>query len=191
LKKKWSEDKKGKMKAKERIEKYGIEAYIKMLGKETVKKRGGKAALIKFYKKKYPKAPIKVVTKTGKKISKSMRKYWNIVKKIAEGHKISIEEARKIYKEQSKKGKIRLVKKGRGYQLYLKGEYEYKGEKKTEFQKKLQICESYSHFHKKKSYNKMLTECVHAAQGILGGYNWELVRIIKTKWIRFYGYKKR
>jgi hypothetical protein len=187
------------MRTKERIEKYGIRAYIKMLGAKKVKERGGETALISFYKKKYPKAKLGKVIKPSRQ-SISMKNYWYKIKQIAAGHKIPIKKARKIFKKERKEGEIRLVKKGRGYQLYLKGIYEYiekvkpkerrKERRKIKHKKIKKIrktVESYSKLHKTKTYNRCLNEAINDARLILGGSNWNLVKILKIKWIRFYG----
>jgi hypothetical protein len=169
-----------------------------MLGAKKVKERGGETALISYYKKKYPKAKLGKVIKPSRQ-SISMKNYWYKIKQIAAGHKIPIKKARKIFKKERKEGEIRLVKKGKGYQMYLKGVYECKEKVKPKkrrvkrgvIHKKTIVTrrtvESYSKLHKTKTYNKCLNEAINNARAILGGSNWNLVKILKLKWLRFYG----
>ena len=81
-------------KASARIEKYGVEAYVKMLGKTAIKKRGGKAKLLKYYTEKYPEAPLTLEPKAPY-ISRSQKSYWQDVKSLAKARDISIKKVRK------------------------------------------------------------------------------------------------
>ena len=172
------------MKAKERIERYGIERYINMLGKETVRKRGGAKILFEYYSKKYPKTPF-IIPEPISRISKAQKDYWKKIKQIAKDHGISIKQARGIFKRERRKGKIKLIKQGEGYQLYILGIF------KDEKIKQISLpTEGFSYVRPKKDYKKSFEECIRFAQAILGGSNWKLIKILKKEWIRFYGRKR-
>jgi hypothetical protein len=59
-------------KASERIKKYGVKAFVKMLGETAIKKRGGRARLLKYYTEKYPSAPLTLEPKAPY-ISRTMK----------------------------------------------------------------------------------------------------------------------
>lgn len=185
-------------KAAERIKKYGVEAFVKMLGEKATKARGGKARLLKYYTEKYPAAPLRITAKAPY-ISKHMRAYWDDVKAIGEGHEISISEARKLLKKEKQgdknvRVKVMLIKKGKSWQLVVKGEY--KNDKTGE----IAIEEGSSYLKpSKESYEEAFDECIQSALNKLGGAmfgdgyadmeesDWTLIKVIKETWIRFYG----
>lgn len=171
------------MRAKERIEKYGIEAFLKSLGKEAVKKRGGYRALLKFYTGKYVRAPLKVEPPTKGRVSRQMKAYWKDVKLIMEGRKKGVTETRKVMKKEGK-GKdvtLRVIKEGEGWQLTILGKFK---DEKTGSEEN---AEGFSYVHAKKNYDECLNECIRMAQGFLGGSNWKLVKVLKYHWNRYYG----
>jgi len=185
-------------KASERIKKYGVEAFVKMLGEVAIKKRGGKARLLKYYTAKYPTAPLRIEAKAPY-ISRTMRSYWKDVKLIAEGHEVSIKEAREILKREKEddrrvRVKVMVIKKGKSWQLVVKGEYKNKETSET-------TIEEGASFLKKSrdEYDEAFEECIKDALNRLGnaiygdGYadiedsDWELVKVLKETWIRYYG----
>jgi len=177
------------MKAKERILKYGIEAYIKMRGLKP------SSSLYSFYKEKYPTAPV-AIPATHPETSARQKRYWQKVKKIAEGHGISVKQARKVFKGERKEGRIKLVKGGSGYQLYMRGIYE--DDKSGEIdvttgkviKKDRTEADGYSYVRATKDYDLALKECIRYAQATLGGSNWLLIKILHKEWYRFYGYER-
>lgn len=190
------------MKAKERIERYGISAYLKMRGLKFTPSH------IKFYIEKYEKALIKVEPPSKGRISRRMLSYWKDVKLIMKGRKWGVTETRKVMKKEGagKDVTLRVIKKGEGWQLLLWGDYENPKVKKElieyawkhkinvdEYLKKekslwrAENVESYSYVHSEKDYNECLNECIRMAQGFLGGSNWELIKVLKYHWNRYYG----
>ena len=185
-------------KAAERIQKYGVEAFVKMLGKKAIKARGGRARLLKYYTEKYPTASLKITPKAPY-ISRHMEEYWKDVKAIKEGHEISITEARKLLKREKQgdrraRVKVMVTKKGKSWQLLVKGEYknDKTGEIATE--------EGASFLHKsREAYEAAFEECIKDALNKLGGAifgdgyadiedsDWTLIKVIKETWLRYYG----
>ena len=185
-------------KAAERIQKYGVEAFVKMLGKKAIKARGGRARLLKYYTEKYPTAPLKITPKAPY-ISRHMEEYWKDVKAIKEGHEISITEARKLLKREKQgdrraRVKVMVTKKGKSWQLLVKGEYknDKTGEIATE--------EGASFLHaSREAYEEAFEECIKDALNKLGGAifgdgyadiedsDWALIKVIKETWLRYYG----
>lgn len=190
------------MKAKERIIKYGIAAYRQMVG------AGAKP--VSYYKSKYPEAPVKLPVKAPE-ISRRQLKYWKGIKNIAKGHKTTIQKARAIYKRERSKGDgLRLVRRGSGWQLWMLGLYRNtKIEAAPQLQTKLfgkrfgklfgingktellEKMDGWSYLRNYKNHAESLNECIRDAQGGLGGSNWELVKVLKEKWYRFYGVEKK
>ena len=113
-------------KASERIKKYGVEAFVKMLGQTAIKKRGGKAKLLKYYTEKYPTAPISVEP-SAPYTSRSQRSYWKDVKSLSEARDIPIKQTRKLLKglKTDRNVQVRVIKQGEGWQLVMLGLYEY------------------------------------------------------------------
>lgn len=189
------------MRAKERIERYGIEAFLKSLGKEVVKKRGGHKALLKFYTEKYIGVPVKLEPTTKGRVSRQMKSYWKDVKLIVTGRGKGIVETRKLMKREGagKDVTLRVIKAGEGWQLTMLGLYhneksDYMGTLETgfigtSFEPDLE-AEGFSYVHKEKEYDECLNECIRMAQGFLGGSNWKLVKVISYQWNRYYGREK-
>lgn len=203
-------------KAAERIKKYGVEAFIKMLGKTAIKKRGGMARLLKYYTTKYPSAPLTLEPKAPY-ISRSMRSYWKDVKALSEERNIPIKETRKLLKrlKTDKNVQVRVIKSGEGWQLIMLGLYELKEKGKQtqlEYFREIGIERpdleeqakclpgtqremlGYSKAHRVETndecYDEALGECIRYAQGELGGSGWLLIKILKETWIRYYGREK-
>jgi hypothetical protein len=44
--------------------------------------------------------------------------------------------------------------------------------------------------HEEQDYDECLGECIREAQAVLGGSGWELVKVLKETWIRYYGREK-
>lgn len=178
-------------KAAARIQKYGVKAFVKMLGETARKKRGGTAKLIKYYTAKYPSAPITLEPKAPY-ISRSQRSYWRDVKSLAEARDMSIRETRKLLKrlKTGRNVQVRVIKSGEGWQLIMLGVYENRDKDDINF-KRQQTEEGHSYIHYEEdfseSYDEALEECIREAQAKLGGSGWELIKILKETWIRYYG----
>jgi len=184
-------------KASERIKKYGVEAFVKMLGKVAIKKRGGKARLLKYYTAKYPVAPLRIEAKAPY-ISRTMRSYWKDVKLLAKARDITPGKSRGILKrlKTAKNVQVRVIKQGTGWQLIMVGLYEHK-EKDNEplnepYDREEQIGYSYMCYEDNFNdcYDDALDECIRDAQARLGGSGWFLVKVIKETWVRYYGREK-
>ena len=171
------------MRAKERIVKYGVKAFLKSLGKEAIKKRGGYRRLLKFYTGKYVQAPLEVEPPTKGRISGQMRAYWKDVKRIVEGRKLGIVKARKLMKKEGvgKDVKLRVIKTGEGWQLTLKAAFR---DEKTGAE---EDAEGFSRLHKERNYDECFDECVRFCQAFLGGSNWNLIGVYSYKWNRYFG----
>jgi len=76
-------------KAAARIKKYGVEAFVEMLGEKAIKARGGRARLLKYYTVKYPSALLRIEPKAPY-ISRTQRSYWKDVKSLSEARDIPI-----------------------------------------------------------------------------------------------------
>jgi hypothetical protein len=178
-----------------RIQKYGVEALVKSFGAKAIKARGGRARLLKYYTKKYPKAPLTLEPKAAR-TSRSMKSYWRDVKLVAKGHDITDKQARKILKRE-RKGKdvrIQITKTGKGWQLYILGEF-----KNTETGE-VAIAEGFScSYPNRNSPEEALNDCIKSALNSLAGSkfedsyadiedsDWFLVKLLKKRWNRFYG----
>ena len=202
-------------KAAERIKRYGVKAFVKMLGATARKKRGGTTRLTKYYTAKYPSAPLSIKP-TAPYISRSQRSYWHDVKSLAEARKIPIKSSRKILKrlKTAKNVQVRVIKHGEGFQLVMLGLYELKEEeegestqseleyfkeigiKRPDLEEQLKRVSSignqqeatgHSYVHKDQDYNGCLGECIAEAQAVLGGSGWQLIKVLKETWIRYYG----
>ena len=183
-------------KAAARIKKYGVEAFIKMLGKKAIKARGGRARLLKYYTEKYPTAPITLEPKAPS-ISYHMKSYWRDIKMVAEGHGITDKQARKILKRERKDRDVRvhITKTVDGWQLYILGKF-----KNTETGE-IAKAEGFSCLYKNREgkHEEALNECIKSALNSLEGSkfedsyadiedsDWVLVEILKERWNRFYG----
>jgi hypothetical protein len=182
-------------KAAARIQKYGVEAFVKMLGEKAIKARGGRARLLKYYTEKYPEAPLTLEPKAPS-ISERMKSYWRDVKLIAEGHGITDKEARKILKREKEDRDVRvqITKTVKGWQLYILGEF-----KNTETAETA-TAEGFSRLYDNRdNHEEALNECIKSALNSLGGAmfgdgyadiedsDWFLVEILKERWNRFYG----
>ena len=185
-------------KAAERIQKYGVEAFVKMLGEKAIKARGGRARLLKYYAEKYPSALLKITPKAPY-ISRSQLSYWKDVKKLSEAKGLSIKKTRTLLKrlKTAKNVQVRVIKSGEGWQLVMLGIYkniETKEEAKEEGHSNLHYGEDINIF-----YEEALNECIREALNTLGGAmfgdgyadiedsNWFLLKILKETWIRYYG----
>lgn len=179
------------MKAKERIERYGIAAYIKMRGIKP------SPQWKYFYKAKYPEAPVELDI-THPEISKRQKRYWQKVKALSKGRDMSIKEARTFFKGERKEGRIRLIKQGEGYQLYMNGLYENEKTGEIDLESgKVKVgtrdraeAEGWSKVRKQKMLEASFNECVRYAQATLGGSNWKIVKVLKKEWYRFIGREK-
>jgi len=181
-------------KGKPRVFKYGMKAYAKMRGFT------GKRALkeVERLKKLYPTAPVSLEPKAPHR-SRTMRSYWEDVKLIVKGHETSIKEARKILKREKEgdrrvRVKVMVIKKGKSWQLMVKGAYKNKETSETA------IEEGASYLKKSRDeYEEAFEECIKDALNRLGsaifgdGYadiedsDWELTKVLKKTWIRYYG----
>jgi len=183
--------------ASERIKKYGVEAFIKMLGEAAIKKRGGRSRLLKFYTAKYPEAPLRIEAKAPY-ISRTMRSYWKDVKLLAKARDITPGKSRGILKrlKTSKNVQVRVIKQGEGWQLIMVGLYEHKEKDnellKAPYDREEQKGYSYMCYEDNFNdcYDDALDECIRDAQAQLGGSGWILVKIIKETWVRYYGREK-
>lgn len=166
------------MKAKERIMRYGVAAYLKMRGLKKT------PSLFKYYTEKYIGAPLEIKPPSEGRISRHMKSYWRDVKDVVKGRKWGIKKTRKVMKREAK-GKdvsLRITRSGEGWQLVILGEFK---EEKTD---EIKEAEGWSYTHAKQDYAQCLDECIRAAQHYtLGGSNWKLVRVLKSQWNRFYG----
>ena len=178
-------------KAAARIKKYGVEAFIKMLGKKAIKARGGRARLLKYYTAKYPTAPLTLEPKAPY-ISRSQRSYWKDVKALAKARDMPIKQTRKLLKrlKTAKNVQVRVIKSGEGFQLIMLGLYENTDKEDISF-KQREESEGHSYIHYEEdfheSYDEALGECIRESQAKLGGSGWEMVKILKETWIRYYG----
>lgn len=182
-------------KAAARVKKYGVEAFVKMLGKKAIKARGGRARLLKYYTAKYPTAPFTLEPKAPY-ISHHMKSYWRDVKLIAEGHEVNIKEARKILKHERKDRNVRvhITKTVDGWQLYILGVF-----KNTETGETAKAEGFSCLYDTRNKYEEALNECIKSALNSLGGAkfedsyadiedsDWFLIEILKERWNRFYG----
>ena len=177
-------------KASERIKAYGVEAYIKMLGQKAIKKRGGKAKLLKYYTEKYPEASISIEPKAPY-ISRSQKSYWKDVKSLAGVRDISIKKTRKLLKglKIAKNVQVRVIKSGEGWQLIMLGLYENTDKENIHYWNR-EKAEGHSYVHEEQNYNESLEECIREAQATLGGSGWQLIKVLKETWIRYYGREK-
>jgi hypothetical protein len=183
-------------KAAARIKKYGVEAFVKMLGEKAIKARGGRARLLKYYTAKYPEAPLTLEPK-AKHISQHMKSYWRDVKAIAEGHDVNIFKARKILKRErsGRDVRVHITQTGKGWQLYILGKF--KNAETLETATAEGFSRSYP--NREGKHEEALDECIKSALNSLGGSkfedgyadiednDWFLVEILKERWNRFYG----
>lgn len=189
-------------KARARIKKYGVEAFVKMLGKTAIKKRGGKAKLLKYYTEKYPEAPLRIAPKAPY-ISRTQKSYWKDVKSLSEARNMNIKDTRKLLKrlKTGKNVQVRVIKYGDGWQLVMLGIYI---RTKKDFKKLNAPYEEaeeigHSYVHEEQDYDECKKECTEEALNSLGGSifgdgyaseessDWELKKILKETWIRYYG----
>lgn len=181
-------------KAAERIQAYGVKAFVKMLGKTAIKKRGGYKRLIEYYTAKYPTAPFELVPKAPY-ISRTQKSYWKDVKALSKARKMAIKESRKILKKlkTAKNVQVRVIKEGEGWQLVMLGLYERqeKDGEKLEPPYIREEAEGHSYVSRyedfQECYDDALEECINDAQAQLGGSGWILIKILKETWIRYYG----
>lgn len=182
-------------KAAERIQAYGVKAFVEMLGAAAREKRGGRKRLIEYYRTKYPTAPYEIAPKAPY-ISRSQKSYWRDVKSLAEERNIPIKESRKLLKKlkTAKNVRVRIIKKGEAWQLVMSGIYERQknteGEKlKLPFIRREATGHSYKHYDEDfhECYDEAVNECIREAQAVLGGTGWVLIKILKETWIRYYG----
>ena len=174
-----------------RLKKEGIEHFVRGLGVEKIKARGGRARLINYYTTNYPSIPLRIKAKDPGK-SLSMKSQWENVKKLAEARDIPIKEARKLLKKlkTGKNVRIMLTNTANGWQLIMEGWYENTDKENIYYKERLK-AEGYSSmcyeedFHE--CYDKAFEECKRSAQAGLGGSGWELVEVIKETWFRYYG----
>lgn len=174
-------------KASERIMVYGVEAFVKMLGEKAIKARGGRARLLKYYTEKYPDAPLRLEPKAPY-ISRHMKSYWYDVKRLAEERDMSIIDTRKLLKslKTDKNVRVRVIRSGEGWQLIMLGLYE-NSEKDSINYNVQEEAEGHSYVHEEQDYEEALDECVREAQAKLGGSGWQLIKILKETWIRYFG----
>jgi hypothetical protein len=178
-------------KAAARIKKYGVEAFVKMLGEKAIKARGGRPRLLKYYTEKYPTAPLRLEPKAPY-ISRSQQSYWKDVKSLAEARNMTIKKTRKLLKrlKTAKNVQVRVIKSGEGWQLIMLGLYENTDKDDIYFkQREEALGHSYIHYEEDVSerYDEALGECIREAQAKLGGSGWQLIKILKETWIRYYG----
>lgn len=182
-------------KTSERIKEYGVKAYVKMLGKTArkaaEKRHGGRKGLIKWYSKRYPEAPLTLEPKAPY-ISRSQRSYWKDVKSLAKERDMSIKDTRKLLKrlKTDKNVQVRVIKSGTGWQLIMLGLYENTDKETIDFKhREKALGHSYIHYEAdfNECYTEALEECIREAQAKLGGSGWQLVKILKETWIRYYG----
>lgn len=192
-------------KASERIKKYGVEAFVKMLGKKAIKARGGRARLLKYYTAKYPSAPLKIEP-TAPYISRTQRSYWRDVKRLSEARDMPIKSARKLLKKlkTAKNVQIRVIERGEGWQLIMEGLYIRTKEDFKSLSPPYEEAEEtgHSYLHENQDYDECRTECIEEALNSLGGStfgdsyanaessDWELKKVLKETWIRYYGREK-
>ena len=189
-------------KAAARIEKYGVKAFVDMLGKKAIKKRGGRARLLKYYTEKYPTAPLRLEPKAPV-ITRSMRSYWKDVKALAKARNIGTKASRKILKglKTDSKVQVRVVKDGHGWQFILFGKFEHwdkeemeNEEKDPEKKHEIKDETGWSYVHYCDEYyeeeEEAFDEAKRDAQYTLGGSGWQLIKVLKETWIRFYGREK-
>lgn len=178
-------------KASERIKKYGVEAFVKMLGKKAIKARGGRSRLIKYYTKKYPEAPITLEPKAPY-ISRTQRSYWKDVKALSKARDMPIKQARKLLKrlKTAKNVQVRVIKEGEGWQLIMIGIYE-NTDKESIYYKQQEEATGHSYVHYEEDFNECyeeaFNECIREAQATLGGSGWVLIKVLKENWIRYFG----
>ena len=174
-------------KASERIRTYGVEAFVKMLGKKAIKKRGGEPHLLKYYAEKYPEAPMSLKPK-GSYISQTMRSYWRDVKRLGEVRDLSIKDTRKLLKslKTDRNVQVRVIKSGEGWQLVMVGLYE-NTDKDNPYFKQQEESTGHSYVHQEQDYEEAFGECMREAQALLGGSGWQLVKVLKETWLRYYG----
>lgn len=189
-------------KARARIMKYGVKAFIDMLGKTAIKKRGGRARLLKYYTTKYPTAPISLEPKAPY-ISRTQKSYWKDVKSLSETRDMPIKQTRKLLKrlKTSKNVQVRVIKSGEGWQLVMEGLYIRTKEDfrvlKPPYEEEEETGHSY--MHENQDYDECRKECIEDALNSLGGSkfgdgyasaesaDWELKKVLKETWIRYYG----
>jgi transcriptional regulator len=176
------------MKLEERVMRYGAEAYAKMRGikgKISIKKE------VERLKNLFPKIFIKD-KKLAPYISRSQRSYWKDVKALAKARDMPIKKTRKLLKrlKTAKNVQVRIIKSGEGFQLIMLGLYENVDKEDISF-KQREESEGHSYIHYEEdfheSYDEALAECIAESQAKLGGSGWELVKILKETWIRYYG----
>ena len=173
------------MKAAERILKYGIKAYLKMRGLRKT------ASRILFYQRKYPTAKLELPS-LAPHISRSQRSYWKDVKALSEERDIPIKETRKLLKglKTDRNVQVRVIKSGEGWQLIMLGLYE-NADKDDIYFKQREESLGHSFVHRTETnyecYDDALEECIKEAQAKLGGSGWQLIKILKETWIRYYG----
>lgn len=181
------------MKAKERILRYGIVSYRKM-----IESRGRVAKPVSYYVAKYPGAKIKLPVPTKGKLSVIKLRYWKNIRRIKEGHEVGTTEARRIHKRERAKGDaVRIIRRGEGWQMWMLGLYR-DTKPISEPQKKMfdikeeeeKEMDGWSMLRHEKDYYQSIADCIRDAQGALGGSNWELIKVIKEKWYRYYGWAK-
>jgi hypothetical protein len=186
-------------KAAARIQKYGVNAFINMLGEKAIKARGGRARLLKYYTEKYPEAPLTLEPKAPS-ISEHMKSYWEDVKLVAEGHGITDKEARDILKREKRgmrnaRVKVMITKSGKSWQLVMEGEYKNHQTGETAIEE----GSSFLKPNPTEQYEDAFNECIQSALNKLGGAmfgdgyadiedsDWFLIKVLKETWIRFYG----
>lgn len=174
-------------KAAARIEKYGVKAFVDMLGKKAIKARGGRARLLKYYTAKYPSAPLEIKP-AAPYISRSQKSYWKDVKRLSEARDINIKDTRKLLKslKTAKNVQVRVIQKGEGWQLVMLGLYENVYKESVDY-KQREESEGHSYVHDEQDYEEALNECMRESQAKLGGSGWLLIKVIKETWIRYYG----
>lgn len=174
-------------KAAARIQKYGVEAFVKMLGETAIKKRGGKARLLKYYTEKYPEAALRIEAKASY-ISRSQKSYWKDVKSLSKARDMSVKTTRTLLKKlrTDKSVQVRVIKQGEGWQLVITGLFE-NTDKNSLYFKQQEEATGHSYVHENQDYEECLDECTREAQAMLGGSGWMLVKILKETWIRYYG----
>ena len=172
------------MKAKERIARYGMEAYAKMRG-FTAKKVLEEE--VERLKKIYPTYPVKD-KELAPYISRSQKSYWKDVKSLVKARDIRIKQARKLLKglKTAKNVNVRVIKSGEGWQLIMLGLYENTDKENIHY-KEREEEKGHSYVHGEQDYDECLDECTREAQATLGGSGWELVKVLKETWIRYYG----
>ena len=181
-------------KAAARIKKYGVEAFVEMLGEKARAARGGRARLLKYYTVKYPEALLRIEPKAPH-ISRSQRSYWKDVKSLSEARDIPIKDTRKLLKKlkTAKNVQVRVIKSGEGWQLVMVGIYE-NTDKENIYYKQREKATGHSYVHYTDEYQEeeeeAFDECIREAQARLGGSGWILVKVIKKTWLRYYGREK-